>query len=75
MADVRDYMIAAKASEDALWSLETYAGQVESGEKPGDPVVCMALVGCAIATAIYRFEVRMDYVLHEIQERSGYGRR
>jgi len=71
MADIHDYMGAAKDADAALSSLEIYAGQVELREKTGDPVLCMALVGIALATAIRTIEVRLDYVLREVTRNYG----
>ena len=69
MADIQDFLAAERETNDALWSLNAYAGTIEEG-RPGDTALALCLAARSITLAIREASVRFDYVVREEARRA-----
>lgn len=77
MADIHDYMEAARSTDEALRVADVFHGQLEDGDRvggrehAGERAVAEAilLAGRSIALAIREAAVRADYVTRDMGRR------
>lgn len=64
MADIHDYLEAARETDAALTSLDVYGRAIEEGRE-GDAALALLIAARAVVSAIREASTRADYVARE----------
>ena len=63
MSDFRDVMAARSEAASRVGGLETYAGQLEDGERTENVALAVCLVGSAVCAELRALATTVDYML------------